>query len=535
MPTHSRTMLDLFLRDMGECPRLKHAEQVALHELAVAGDGVARETLILSVLPWAVRMAWRYRSGEPVEELVSWAMPALCQAIDRWDPARGRLTTLVTVCVWQEISMAIRKTHYAVIPPAASCMPKTPRARRAAECAQVMAESLDGDTGRFCSRDGDPVAEAIVAEGYGAWLVACEALPERLRDVLAAIERGETYAVIGKRLGVTRQRVGQLRAQAMKRLLPSMEKYLRGDSVMAHPIGWLNQAGFKGETINPIRAKYGERRGWHCERVSAGCANCYAERQNVAHFRGGTGLPYARQSRDAVEIYLDEKTLEKPLHWKKPRVIFWCSMTDLFGEWVPFEWVLQRFGWALATPWHRHIVLTKRPGRAREFFRWWHSETSRQHLLFGEYALALDAIEDLPTDLARANKFYLSHYDQSGRGKLDYPVPWPLPNLWLLVSVENQKAAKERIPPLLDTPVAVRGVSCEPLLEPVDLSPWIDGLDWVIAGAETGPNARPVSLDAFRLLRDHAQAAGVPFFLKQIDAKNERELDGRTWEEIPCK
>ena len=184
------------------------------------------------------------------------------------------------------------------------------------------------------------------------------------------------------------------------------------------------------ETWNPIRAQHRETQamGWHCERISKGCENCYAETLNQRQRFGiGTGLPYTQPSRDKVDIVLDAGVLEKPLRWRKPRQVFVCSMTDLFGEWVPDVMLHRVFSVMALTPHITYQVLTKRPERMRD---------------------------------------YLS----SGVGAI---ADWPLPNVWLGVSVEDQRAANKRIPILLDTPAAVRFLSCEPLLGPVDIRQYL--------------------------------------------------------------
>lgn len=173
------------------------------------------------------------------------------------------------------------------------------------------------------------------------------------------------------------------------------------------------------ETWNPIRASSHEHgNGWHCERVSRGCQNCYAEVINRDRF--GTGLAYTRANRERVIISIWGTTLSAPLRWRKPRRIFVCSMTDLFGEWVPFELIDWVFAVMALAPQHTYQVLTKRPERMREYLV----------------------------------------------GRRD----WAIPNLWLGVSVEDQVAAESRIPVLLDTPAAVRFLSCEPILSMVDLT-----------------------------------------------------------------
>ena len=176
--------------------------------------------------------------------------------------------------------------------------------------------------------------------------------------------------------------------------------------------------------------------------------------------------------------------LDAPLHWKKPRRVFVNSMSDLFHKDVPFEFVDQVFATMAWMQEHTFMVLTKRADRMEEFFNE-AGNPSRRHIL---------------------------------------------PNVWLGVTVENQKAADERIPLLLQTPAAVRFVSVEPMLRPVDITSYLNSLyiignvpentiyepplDWVICGGETGPGARPMHPDWVRSLRDQCQAAGVPFFFK---------------------
>src|SRR3989304_4391532 len=194
--------------------------------------------------------------------------------------------------------------------------------------------------------------------------------------------------------------------------------------------GGRNADGSAGKSWNPIRARNLSTGaiGWHCEHVHEGCRNCYAERHNENRF--GTGLPYKPGHRGDLKIYLDDKTLLAPLGWRKPQRVFVCSMTDVFGEWVERAWIDRiPAGLALA-PQHTFIVLTKRPARMHHYF-------------YG-----------LDDTFARDERM----------GRLV-----PLANLWLLVSCSEQTDADEFIPLLRDTPAAVRGISCEPLLAPIDL------------------------------------------------------------------
>lgn len=200
--------------------------------------------------------------------------------------------------------------------------------------------------------------------------------------------------------------------------------------------------------------------GWHCERVSAGCVNCYAERINQQRF--GTGLPYNRVSRDRVEVVLDTRTLLLPLRWRKPRRIFVCSMTDLFGEWVPDAFIDRVFAVASLCPQHTFLVLTKRTERMRAYL----TNDDRMYVL-------RSSIEEWCTE------------DTPG------PLPWPIPNVWLGASVEDQAAADRRIPELLATPAAVRFLSCEPLLEEV----FIEDFEFCGAGYGVFPGGDPRLFD----------------------------------------
>lgn len=298
-----------------------------------------------------------------------------------------------------------------------------------------------------------------------------------------------------------------------------------------------------------------------CSKVSEGCRNCYAERLwPRLRAMGNTVF----KDRNFNDVACHHERLEKPLEWKKPRRIFVNSMSDLFHEDVPEKFIIDVFS-VMAEAWnHTFMILTKRPGRMKE-------------------------VLNSPTIM---NDVWL----QTTTGLSAEKPVWPLPNVWLGVSVENQAAADERIPLLLQTPAAVRFISAEPLLGPVDISKWSNrfipwenagglnecehgyaagipcpncspNLDWVICGGESGPKARPMNPDWVRSLRDQCQEASVPFFFKQWgefiscqqdewagvtycnDAECKKEtascftrvgkkkagriLDGRTWDQFP--
>ena len=262
-----------------------------------------------------------------------------------------------------------------------------------------------------------------------------------------------------------------------------------------------------------------------CTKISPGCANCYAERISK-RLAGRCGYP----EDDPFTVTFHPERLDEPLKWRKPSRVFVCSMSDIFHDKVePIQ-----LGLILNTikkcPQHTFMILTKRP------------EIMKDH-------------------------FYspmLNHF-------------FGLKNLWLGVTAENQEQANKRIPVLLQIPAAVRFVSVEPMLSPVDISLWFvsgymepphdDVLNLVICGGESGPGARPLHPDWARSLRDQCQGAGVPFLFKQwgewlpqkewleqetnpdaernwvrVDGRRMyrvgkksagRLLDGRTWDEYP--
>ena len=253
-----------------------------------------------------------------------------------------------------------------------------------------------------------------------------------------------------------------------------------------------------------------------CSVVSAGCKHCYAMRLAGTRLRDHPSRAGLTRETSAGPVWtgkvrLNEAWLDQPLRWKKPRRIFVCAHGDLFHEAVPDEWIDRVFAVMALAPQHVFQVLTKRPKRMRE----WFAGGARPNI--GVYNAAVDLLKHeggtvewtrMPRDMART---------RSSGGAW-----WPLPNVWLGVSVENQATADERIPLLLKTPAAVRFISYEPALGPLGLAilfPHVYGMRndrfWVIAGGESGPGARPSHPDWFRSLRDQCQAANVPYFFKQ--------------------
>lgn len=260
-----------------------------------------------------------------------------------------------------------------------------------------------------------------------------------------------------------------------------------------------------------------------CTPVSAGCENCYAARW-AKRVMGDFGIKFSLNTgnetgpRKFSEVMVHPDRLDIPLRWRKPRRIFVCSMGDLFHHDVPDKYIARVFQSMHQCQQHIFQVLTKRPERMRE----WINRCGNGG--------GLGWITHDNTPPARA-------YDGTGI-IIGSSGHWPLANVWLGVTAENQAAADERIPLLLQTPAAVRFVSVEPMLGAINIQrslgreyrrpsmtgSWFSAvpgssevrlIDWVICGGETGPGARPVHLDWVRSLRDQCQAARVPFHFKQ--------------------
>jgi protein gp37 len=256
-----------------------------------------------------------------------------------------------------------------------------------------------------------------------------------------------------------------------------------------------------------------------CSIVSPGCTNCYAMRlagTRLKHTPSRAGLTVDSKAGPVWngKVRLNEQWLDQPLRWKRPRRIFVCAHGDLFAEAVPDEWIDRVFAGMALAPQHTFQVLTKRSERMREYVN-------------GDWSLRI--IDRLPGHAAG----WLS----DGRNIL--------PNVWLGVSAERQQEADQRVPDLLATPAAIRFVSAEPLLGPIDfrrirIAPdhhtivdALDGyavvdapgrgreramLDWIIVGGESGQGARPMHPAWARSIRDQCAAAGTAFFFKQWGA-----------------
>lgn len=303
-----------------------------------------------------------------------------------------------------------------------------------------------------------------------------------------------------------------------------------------------------------------------CRRVSAGCQHCYAEqaaaRVNRQLRAQGRPEPYeglvqlvtrdrgdrkVQEARWTGIVQFVPHRLAEPLKWRAPRDVFVNSMSDLFHEDVPNEVIAAAYGVMAACPQHTFQILTKRPERRKAWHQWLDGRAKAIAVAdpdspwWGvlvcliEASKALEYITDVEISMDGAVKT---------RGERDLlsggsGATWPLPNVWEGVSVENQETADERIPVLLATPAAVRWLSCEPLLSGIDLRCIqhrrefeVDALtgehgvyrplagrgprvDWVVAGCESGLQARPCRVNDLRALRDQCADAGTKFFLKQ--------------------
>lgn len=233
-----------------------------------------------------------------------------------------------------------------------------------------------------------------------------------------------------------------------------------------------------------------------CSRVSEGCRNCYAERQAIripTYWLNDVVKSTPAGPRWTGTLRLHSEALLLPLRWRRPRRIFVNSMSDLFHEHVPIAWIAKIFDVMAATKRHTFQVLTKR--------------AKRMHHV-----------------MSKALPDYLSK-----PGPVQFPLlslavetTWPLPNVWLGVSVEDQATADARIPPLLQTPTALRWVSYEPALGPVNFDNYLDvlplspGVDWLVIGGESGPGARPFDLAWARAAIAQCHEVRVPVFMKQL-------------------
>lgn len=252
-----------------------------------------------------------------------------------------------------------------------------------------------------------------------------------------------------------------------------------------------------------------------CTKVSGGCKNCYAEK--IAGRFSGDGLPYNGlatmqngRARWTGEIAFDESALLAPLKRRKPTRYFVNSMSDLFHEKVKDEWLDKAFAVMALCPQHTFQILTKQADRMQKYC------SGKDAYFSSRFRIADQLIKLGGADLV--------DWDC---GTIDLP----LPNVWLGVSVENQKAADERIPLLLETPAAVRWLSCEPLLERININHYLytrylhggthhetERIDWVIVGGESGIKSRPCHINWIRAVVAQCKLAKVSVFVKQLGA-----------------
>lgn len=297
-----------------------------------------------------------------------------------------------------------------------------------------------------------------------------------------------------------------------------------------------------------------------CSKISAGCANCYAIKDavrlagnpnpKIAEKYAGTTKTENRKMNWTGRINLaSDEVLTQPLRWTRPRKIFVNSMSDLFHEDVPFTFIEKVFGVMALCPQHIFQVLTKRPQRMKEFFDWSDNDFCHENTVgdFSDYIYDRNGVKP---HLKVAGWGSYSQKDEEGIKDTEfiYEGKIPLPNVWLGTSVENQKAADERIPFLLETPAAIRWLSVEPLLEQVDLTRifptkdtkinclsgvevvWsetfgcsetypTEQISWCVVGGESGNNARPCNIDWIRSVVNQCVVAKTPVFVKQLGAK----------------
>lgn len=279
-----------------------------------------------------------------------------------------------------------------------------------------------------------------------------------------------------------------------------------------------------GATWNPVAG---------CTWASRGCDHCYAatmtRRLGAMGQADYAGLTSRKHFNGKVRT-LPHK-LDVPLRRHKPTTWFVNSMSDLFHQDVPFDFIDRVFAVMALCPQHTFQVLTKRPERMAE---WANSELvqhriakARDGITVARKIAELKEIRSkMKTGGVGVSATQIRNIASRQQWATEAGIAWPLPNCWLGTSIEDQTAADERIPHLLRVPAAVRFLSVEPLLGLVELSQWIVGkkCNWVIVGGESGPGARPMHPAWARSLRDQCVAAGVPFFFKQGSSANWKDF-----------
>lgn len=271
-------------------------------------------------------------------------------------------------------------------------------------------------------------------------------------------------------------------------------------------------------TVNPIRARHRDtgKRGHYCEKISPGCKNCYASALQGPYF----GMPPFNEQRmlpGSIEPYLEERELQAVLRRREPARIFWCDMSDLFGDWVRLEWQDACLATMMLTPQHTHLLLTKRANIMRDY---------------AVGTVGADRFSDLNDHARRIDPHGRVVLPTQRHGMVS--GTWPPPNVWWGASVESRPYLA-RLDVLREIPSPNLYVSFEPLLEhlgAIDLS----GIGWVIVGGESGHAARPMHPDWARGIRDQCVAAGVPFLFKQWGAWQafyDRDRDDPDWQRCP--
>ena len=298
-----------------------------------------------------------------------------------------------------------------------------------------------------------------------------------------------------------------------------------GDAVNRTSIEWTDY------TTNLIRYRDPEGRSVHgCIKVSAGCANCYASAISK-RFSGGE---FTASRQKTLTPYFDDAEAQRILRTRVTgKRVFVGDMTDVFGEWVPDALLDRMFAVFAMRPDLTFQLLTKRPERMRAYV------ASERRDTQGAIAVTIREVVT-PEQVTAAMQEHRTHVLRDVVQRR-----WPLPNVWLGVSVEDQAAADDRIPELLNTPAAVRFLSCEPLLGPVDLRPWLPAtapaldravsgyrgpdIDWVIVGGESGPGARPCDVGWIRDIVQQCKAAAVPVFVKQLGRRPYDDIFAAGW------
>ncbi len=257
-----------------------------------------------------------------------------------------------------------------------------------------------------------------------------------------------------------------------------------------------------------------------CRQVSPGCRNCYAmacaHSVNKAHSKLGFPEPYeglvqirGGKPKWTGDVRFVTRLLVAPLRKREPLKIFVNSMSDLLYEELSNKQIAAAFGVMAAASWHAYQVLTKRAERLPRWFAWVVRTAAERGLTPAQFCFA--CAQEIGGADASCAKVLRRHEVIAAAAD----AAWPLPNVWVGVSAEDQENANLRVPFLVKAPAAVRFVSAEPLLGPVDLTPWLNDIAWVIGGCESGDGRRPADVDWLRLLRKQCLANGSAYFLKQ--------------------